>query len=269
MMSHYFKKQLKIGIGWIIVLAIIVAGIYFLFIGNQTPTCFDGKKNQNEEGIDCGGPCKTCSPAESLNIISQIFIPTTVNNYDLVAKIKNPNSDQGADIVNYEFSLYDSTNQLIGTKTGNTYFLPQETKYIVEQKFYTDKAIARIEFKFNDISWIKLSQINDLELRIKNAEYQITEDGSNLLVGTIENKSSYDLDTIKIVGVLFDENKNIIAAGETSINTVLRNESRGFEIFWPYPISVQVKSFDVKVYTDVFENDNFIKTHGEPGSVGQ
>jgi hypothetical protein len=186
-----------------------------------------------------------------------------------VAKIENPNSDHGADIINYEFSLYDSANQLIGTRIGKTYILPQETKYIVEQKFYTDKIIAKIEFKFNDISWKKLSQINDLELRVKNTEYQILEDGSNLLVGTIENKTSYDLDTIKVVGVLLDENKNIIAAGETSMNTVLKNESRGFEIFWPYPIVIEVKSFDVRVYTDIFENDNFIKIHGEPKNAEQ
>jgi hypothetical protein len=267
--NPYFKKQLKIGIGWVVVLAIIVAGIYFLFIGNPKPTCFDNKKNQDEEGIDCGGICKTCSPAQTLNIISQVFIPTTENNYDLVAKIKNPNDDQGADIINYEFSLYDSANQLIGIRTGKTYILPQETKYIVEQKFYTDKTIAKTEFKFNDISWKKLSQINDLELRINNAEYQILEDGSNLLVGAIENKTSYDLDTIKVVGVLLDENKNIIAAGETSMNTVLKDESRGFEIFWPYPIAIQVKSFDTRVYTDIFENDNFIKIHGEPENVEQ
>ena len=250
-------------------LVIIIAGIYFLFINRATPTCFDNKKNQNEEGVDCGGPCKTCNPVQSLSVISQVFIPTITNNYDLVAKVKNPNNDQGADMINYEFDLYDSVNQLIGTRAGNTYILPQETKYIVEQKFSTDKAIARIEFKFNNIYWVKLSQINDLELGIKNTEYQIAEDGSNLLVGAIENKTSYDLDTIKVVGVLFDENKNIIAAGETSMNTVLRNESRGFEIFWPYPIPAEVKSFDVKVYTDAFENSNFIKTHGEPGSIGQ
>jgi hypothetical protein len=268
-MSHYFTKQLKIGFGWIIVLAIIVVGIYLLFINKTTPTCFDGNKNQGEENVDCGGPCKSCNPVQSLSIISQIFIPTTANNYDLMAKIKNPNNDQGAEMINYEFNLYDGTDQLIGTRTGKTYILPQETKYIVEQKFTTDKTIARIEFKFNNISWIKLSQINDLELRIKNTEYQITEDASNLLVGAIENRTSYDLDTIKVVGVLFDENKNTIAVGETSMNTVLRNESRGFEIFWPYPIPTEVKSFDVKVYTDVFENDNFIKTHGEPENIGQ
>lgn len=214
----------------------VVGGIYLL-IKPSTPPVNNGNQNQTKE---------------DLIVISKSFIPTLENNYDLVAKIENPNNNQGADIVNYEFDLYDSADQLIGTRTGKTYILPQETKYVIEQRFATEKTIAKIEVKFNDISWKKLSQINDLELRIKNTGYQILEDGSSVLAGAIENKSSYDLDTIEVAGVLLDANNNIIAVGKTSINTVVRNESRGFEIFWPYPIAEQVKSFDAKAYTDVF-----------------
>ena len=29
----------------------------------QLPTCTDGIRNQNETGVDCGGPCKACSPS--------------------------------------------------------------------------------------------------------------------------------------------------------------------------------------------------------------
>jgi len=68
----------------------------------------------------------------------------------------------------------------------------------------------------------------------------------------VENRSSYDLGTIEVVGVLLDENNKIIAVGRTSMNTVVKNENRGFEIFWPYPIIEEVKSFDARAYTNVF-----------------
>jgi len=266
-MSHYFKKQLKIGLGWIIIIAIIIVGIYFLFFGSSTPTCFDGVKNQNEESVDCGGVCRSCTPEQTLEILFQVIVPTLNNNYDLATKIKNPNSGVGAEMIDYQFNLYDDTNQIVSSKAGKTYILPQETKYVVEPKFYSEKPATKIEFKINNISWKKIGQISDLELQVKNTEYQILEDGSNVLVGAIENRSSYDLDTIEVAGVLFDENNKIIAVGKTSMNTVLRNESRGFEIFWPYPVTEEVKSFDVKVYTNVFLNDNFIKTHGNPERI--
>lgn len=200
---------------------------------------------------------------KDLIILYGDFFPTTDSNYDLIARVQNPNAEWGVESIDYEFNMYDSANQLIGTKTGKTYILPQETKYIVEQKVYSATAIAKIEVVLSDISWEKLSQINDLDLSVKNTDYRILEDSSNVVAGAIENRSSYDLDTIEVVGVLFDANNNIVAAGKTSMNTVVRNESRGFELFWPYPVPAEVKSYGIKAYTNVFLNDNFIKAHGE------
>lgn len=244
-MSQYTKKQLKIGLVWVVIFIVIAGGVYLL-VKPSTPATNNGTQAKKDLIILNGG-----------------FFPTTENNYDLFARVQNPNAEWGVESINYEFDMYDSANQLIGTKIGKTFILPQETKYIIEQKFYSEKPVAKVEFKFSIISWEKLSQINDLDLSVKNVNYQILEDGSNAVVGTIENRSSYDLDTIEVAGVLFDANDNIVAAGKTSMNTVLRNESRGFELFWPYPVPTEVKSYGIKAYTNVFLNDNFIKAHGE------
>jgi len=258
-MSKYFGKQLKIGIVYLIIIAIIVIGIYF--INRPTgPTCSDGIKNQNEEDVDCGGLCGQCKKIEDLQIILQKFIPTTENNYDLVVKIKNPNIVWGVESVDYQINLYDENNQLIGTKTNKTYILPQETKYIIEQKFFSEKQVSKIETKLMNIVWKKLSEFSDLEIGNKNTEYQISEDGYSKLVGSVENKTSYDLDKIEVVGVLFDQNNEIIAVGKTTMNTFLKDEIRGFEMNWPYIISEQEKSFEVKSYTNIFLDENFIKT---------
>ncbi|MDH4359096.1 MAG: hypothetical protein OEV37_04185 [Candidatus Berkelbacteria bacterium] len=262
-MSHYFKKQITIVLIFVLILAIIGAAVYFL-TRPSGPTCSDGIKNQGEEDVDCGGPCKKCKEIEDLKVISKKFIPTTENNFDLVAVVGNPNIDWGARLASYVFELYDGASQLIGSVKGTTYFLPQETKYIVEQRFYSEKTIVEARLMLSDVSWEKLSQINDLELKVKNTDYQILEDGSSEFIGVMENKSSYDLDKIEIVGILFDNNGEIAAAGKTFLNTVMRNENREFSFFWPYPIAVQIKSFIAKTYTNVFLNDNFIKIHGEP-----
>ncbi|MFH1129305.1 MAG: hypothetical protein V1686_01045 [Patescibacteria group bacterium] len=258
-MSHYSKKQLKIGIVYLVIIAIIVVGIYF--INRPTgPTCSDGIKNQNEEDIDCGGLCGQCQKIDDLQIILEKFISTTNSNYDLIVKIKNPNIVWAVESADYQINLYDASDQLIGTKTNRTYILPQETKYIVEQKFFSEKQVAKIETKLSNIIWKKLSEFSDLDIRNRKTEYQILENGFSLLVGSIENKTSYDLDKIEVVGVLFNGQNEIIAVGKTLMNTFLRNESRGFEMIWPYIISEEVKSFDVRPYTNIFLDENFIKT---------
>lgn len=248
-MTHYFKKQLFIGLVFALIVVVIGGGIYLL-VKPSKPVVNNG--NQNQE------------TPESLEILSDKFIPTTENNYDLVARVKNPNSDFGVESVSYVFEIYDSNNQMIASKEGKTYILPQEAKYIIEQKFFSEKSVSKIEFKLKDVSWIKLKEFSELELRIKNRNLQLTAEGFNRISGAIENRSNYDLDKIEVVGLLLDVDGEIIGVGKTEMRTVLMGESRGFEILWSYQISETISNFDIRVYSNVFSNENFLKAHGMP-----
>ena len=41
-------------------LGVVFIIIFLLWNFLTQPTCFDGERNQNEENIDCGGPCDPC-----------------------------------------------------------------------------------------------------------------------------------------------------------------------------------------------------------------
>lgn len=264
-MNTYIKKQFIIGLVWLIIFVVIIGGVYLLINGSSRKHCFDGIKNRNEESIDCGGSCKSC---EETNIQKQPeiliieFIPTIQNYYDLYARIKNPNIVWGIESLSYVFNLYDGNNQLIGYREGKSYVLPQEAKYIIEPRMFLEKSPAKIEFKIKEIIFKKTENFSELELKIKNKNHSIAG-GFHKVVGIIENKTSYDLDTIEVAGLLFDDAGKIIAVGKTEMNTVLSRESRGFEIVWPYQISASVSNFDIRVYSNVFSSENFIKTQGE------
>lgn len=259
-MNHYQKKQFAIAVIFVFIIVVIGGGLYFL-LRPAAPTCFDGIQNQGEKGTDCGGPCGPCEEPEDLIILLEEFIPTVPSDFDLVAKIENPNPNWGIESLNYQFNIYDSNNQLIGYKTGNTYLLPQETKYIIEQRMTTKMDPARVNIELNNINWRKLKDFKELEIRIKNGEIKNIEQGFNKLVGNVENKSNYDLDKIEVSGLLFSDGK-IITVGRTEMRTILMGETRYFEINWPYEASEEVKSFELKPYTNIFLNDNFLKIHG-------
>lgn len=258
---RHFKKQITILVVFLIIVLAIGLGIY-LIVRPEESTCFDGIQNQGEAGIDCGGPCGECSHPVGLEIISQNFIPTTLNNFDLVAKVENPNSNWGVESVPYKFNFYNANNQLIGFKEETTYILPQETKYIVEQKIYLPEVPARMVFELGKTNWQKLKDFSELQIRIKDKSHSII-DGKYRLYAVLENKSTYNLDKVEAVGLLFDENHNIIAAGKTDIRTFLMGESRNIEINWPYA-GKKISSSEIKVYTNVFLDENFIKSHGTP-----
>lgn len=249
-MNHYHKKQFTIAIIFIFIVLVVGLGIYFL-VRPSAPTCFDGIQNQGEKDVDCGGPCGLCPEdiREPLEIISQDFIPTTENNFDLVGQIKNPNRDWGVELLSYNFG-----------REGETYVLPQETKYIIEQRVSVDNP-DEIELELKEINWQRLKDFEELEIRIKDKELKITDQGFYKLVGNVENRSSYDLDKIQVTGLLLSNGK-ILAAGKTEMRTILIGETRYFEINWPYEIAEEITSFELKPYTDIFLNENFLKTHG-------
>jgi hypothetical protein len=57
---------------------LIVVAIWFLNL--ERPTCFDGRNNQDELGVDCGGSCAIFCPAQVLGPVvrwSRMFEVTT------------------------------------------------------------------------------------------------------------------------------------------------------------------------------------------------
>jgi len=249
-MNKYQKKQFTIATIFILVVIIIGLGIYFLI--KPSATCFDNIQNQGEQDVDCGGPCGPCEKAEELVVISVNFISTFSSDFDLVAKIKNPNNDWGAESADYKFNIYDLDNELIGYKTGRTYLLPQETKYIIEQRITTKIDPFRADIELSNINWQELKDFEEIEIGIKDKKHEITEQGFNKASGNIENKSSYDLNKIEIAALLFNEDGKLIAVGKTETRTILAGESRYFEIIWPYQVPEEVSSFEIRTYTNVF-----------------
>lgn len=256
-MNQYKRKQFTIAVVFVFIVVAIGLAVYFLFFQSQA-TCFDNIQNQGEQGIDCGGPCGLCEEPEDLIVISKNFILTTEFNSDLVAEIKNPNNNWGAESLVYVFDIY-SGNELIGSKQGKTYFLPQETKHIIEQRFFSDQTPTRIELKLREINWQKLKDFRELEIKIKNSGIRLTENNFTQIFGNVENRSNFDLDKIEINAVLL-YNDRIVAAGKSEMSTILMGESRYFEINWPF--EVLSDNFELKAYTNIYLNENFLKTHG-------
>jgi len=254
---------------------IFIANIFFLIIGlfiyfgfiKKEPTCFDGIQNQGEEGIDCGGPCNACPipppPVEDLIVSWTKIIPTFQKSYDLVARIKNSNSDYGANFIDYNFKIYNNQNSLIGEKSGKTFILPGETKYIIKPFSSSENALRTI-LEFSQIEWQKLKIYEEPKITINQKTYQKLSGDPYYgeASGIVVNKSLYDFDKILINVVLFDEEENILGAGSVELLTILSGEERYFNILWPYPIPGKISFVDMQVETNVFDSKNFMKRHG-------
>ncbi len=253
------------------------AGIYYFYF-YQTASCFDGKQNQDEAGVDCGGVCVSCERLTAQNLKTnwvKIF-PLENNRYDLAAEITNPNPNFGLSQLNYTFQLKDAAGQIF-TKSGNTFILPGQTKYIIEANFDAGRKIELISLSLPSINkndWQELKPDYDprtVSLYIKDRQFQYLEGKAAVAqaAGVIKNDSDFDFDRVVVSVVLFDADKEAIGVNKTEAWTIPAGSERYFSVLWFEPLSVEVKSLDMLAETNLFADDNFMKQFGEPEQFQQ
>ena len=241
--------------GIFIPLFLIIITVFF-FVWYEEPTCFDGKKNGDEVGIDCGGSCRILCQSQALSpevLWSRAFqiVPGV---YNLVAYIENPNIQSEVLVAPYSFKVYDQNNQLLLERTGVTKISQRKTFAIFEGTVRTDGKIpSRVVFEFTrELSWQKTGEPEpDIERQ------------STVLTGTnetpridavLENDSLDDLEEVEVVSIIFDSNNNAIHSSRTIIENFVRGTVRKIVYTWPEPfdagIGVCATPVDVSLVVD-------------------
>jgi len=268
-MGYRLRKQIIIGIIFILILVLIGTGVYFAWF-KQVPTCTDGIKNQGEENVDCGGLCLSCEYRTIKDIEVQLvkFLPLKENRYDLMAKTSNPNSNYGLQKIKYVFKLYGAAGNLLKEQTGSNFILPKQNKYLVEGSVAADGAVARVEFSIEkpDITeWQKLKEGYNLDLYIQDRQFKSSDDlfDAAQASGVIKNNSNFDFNTVYVSVILFNESKEIVGVNKTEAQTIPAGGERYFSVSWPASFGADVKSFDMQVDTNLFSDANFMRQYGE------
>ena len=237
---------------------------YKVFIEHK-PSCFDGIQNQGELGIDCEGPCEKICQLSFQNIkinwLKSVYVKD--NYYDVGAYLTNPNQNHGSGLVKYKFLFYDSADNIIAERTGETFILPNQDKYIIENRIYSEINIVRIDIQFtNKIVWQEFkSDLEIPELFIENKQvYNINgTQGFDRVSGVMHNKSNYDFDKVIVNVIITDQSNQIVALGKTNLNTIIADERRYFLVYWNTIFSSVIADPIIVAETNIFNSDNFMK----------
>lgn len=222
-------------ISGIVATFLIVVGIPLIFILYEPPTCFDGSKNGEERGVDCGGSCRLLCPFEVTNptVLWSRAFKITEGVYSAVAYIEHPNSNSGVIEAPYTFKLFDSANILVSERIGTTFLLPNTLTPIFEGGITTGERIpARTFFEFNtELKWVRIPE-KEYPLSVKNQRLSnITK--TPRIDAVVENSSVDDIFDLEVVGVVFDIDDNAIAASRTIIPLLERQSSEEIVFTWP------------------------------------
>ena len=241
--------------------------VYFTFI-KAPETCGDGKKNQNETGIDCGGVCTTvCEEnvvGEALEIKEVAFVSGGVGVYDVLSKVYNPNDEIGALSFQYVFILKDASGNILAEKSGTSFILPQETKSLMELNIPLTGVPATVTFTASNAEWKRFSGYQDKpQINIYQRRYDQISSGAGFgeAYGLVSNESPYDFRSLSVKVILRDEAGKLLAVNMTEMRSVKANEERDFRLLWPAAFPGTVATVEMEADADIYNSDNFMQQH--------
>jgi len=202
------------------------------------PSCFDGKQNGDESGVDCGGSCALicADQAHAPTLLWSRAFRTGPSSYTAAAYIENNNPGAGAKAVQYSFQLFDANNQLIVERDGMMDLPPVVDIPIIETGINTGtRAVARTLFAFSATPvWQKIPQQNYIIPTIAqpshNADY-------TSLSATINNNAFADAPNITVAAILYDAG-GVARAASKSVMSVPARSSAPVIFTWPAGIEV-------------------------------
>jgi hypothetical protein len=234
MASWATRRKSYFGYGFVLVVLLLV-GIPLFRIFYIAPTCFDGKQNQNETGVDCGGKCSRVCSSAFLSPRVQWAQADKIGNgiYNLGAYIVNPNLDGAATNVEYMFRLYDKNARLIGERKGSAYLPAHKNTLVFESGVQTGQSIpGPVTFEFTaPIGWEKTSFQND-GIIVSNKTFT-SEGGATSLTATLKNTTLEDYASFYVYAVLYDSNGNQVGFSRTKTDGLTRNSSADIQFTWP------------------------------------
>lgn len=241
-MSIWAERR-KQTIIWVIILLVCgVIAIAAWTVLHREPTCNDRQKNQDEQGVDCGGVCELMCK-ESVQepvILWQRFFKVSEGIYTAATMIQNPNLYSSAADVPYRIRLYDEDGVTIFERDGYMTLYPKYNFPIIDSGIRTLERIpVRMTFEFTgDPVWYR-SQELVTNLSIVN-DVVFNERTSPRIDASIRNDSNIIRKAVKIAALVYDPEGNVMAVSQTIVDSVAPHSSSKMVFSWPEPFAAPI-----------------------------
>lgn len=267
-----FLRQFFTGAAVFILIAGAFYGSYKRFFPTL-PDCFDGIKNQDELGIDCGGTCENKCPlgprpddAKEIQVEWAKYVQSEVNAYDLAAKVINQNKYWGLEKYNYEFKIKDKNGVEILSAKGSSYLLPNSYDYVVVSSQEIKGEPGEIELVLSEEKWASVNEtygIASLAFQINNKTYLPRDiNGFPAVTGYLVNGTTYDFSRIDIKAALYGENENLLAISALNVDSMMAREERYFSSILGATPAEKIANMDFLAIANIFDSENFMRRYG-------
>lgn len=208
----------------------------------SAPTCFDGVKNNDESGIDCGGSCSLVCRAEVIQPIIRWdprLFEILPGIWSSLVYVENPNIDSEAVYVPYTLTIYDEQNDILIKREGATVLPKNKTVGIFDGSIIMPegKKPRRAIFELGkNIVWNKRIS-SEGKIKITHTPLLRLQSAPRV-EANVKNEDIKDLKNIELVIAIFDGQDNAIAASRTFLENLKKGESESVFFTWPRPFEL-------------------------------
>lgn len=238
------RKSIYLG-GTLLVLFVVVGVPAFLW-WYEPPNCFDGIRNGEELGVDCGGGCMLLCPfqTEPLSVRWSRAFRVADGFYSALAYVENTNFNAVTRDAHYRFRLFDSAGVLVAERTGTAVIAAEGPTPIFEGAIDTgSRAVARTLFEVDEPTW---NRMDDPQPSVSIEEERLSSGSiSPRLDAYLRNNEVFDVFDTEVVAILYDERGNAVAASRTIV-PVLENRQRAPLVFtWPEHFGTAIHRIEI------------------------
>jgi len=246
-MSSWANRRKGLIVSALSVISFLIVVGFGVLIFYNPPLCSDGKQNGSELGVDCGGECQKLCPfqASDVSVLWARSVEVNPGQWNAVAYINNPNQEAGIRSIDYTFKAFDSNNILIAERKGSTFIASGITNAIVEPSIVTGNRIpARTFFEFTEPQEFSLLP-NAARAIILGTRELTNEKVAPKLTVVVSNTSLQEIKNIEATAVIFDHEKNAMAASRTELKSLKGSASESIVFTWPRPFPDATSTIDI------------------------
>lgn len=232
-------------------LVLIVLPVWLLT--REAPTCFDGKQNQGEAGIDCGGSCALMCrhQVQPLKIIWAKMFPIRKGSYDVVAYVENQNVAAGAPRIPYTAKLFDASGTVIAERSGETFALPNERFAIFAGNILSGEKVpaeGSIEIAA-DFPWVVATAPK--KQIVVSDKVLVGTDKVPKLSALLANGELETLRNIEVTVVIYDVTGNSVAVSTTKVAKIQDKGTEKIVFTWPAPLAYVAETEKCETPVDI------------------
>lgn len=252
-MNEWSRRRKRFIFLLVFLVVVVVVGVPTYFLFYKAPTCFDGRQNSAEEGVDCGGSCQLLCTSTSLPLVTQgdpqvLKIANGV--YEVVALIENSNTSAEVYRADYIFRIYDAVSSIPLRVIEGSTFVPKGVEFAVFEGPFNlvegaQPSRATFEWKEETMVW-RRNEEERPEIVVGGLSFS-REAETPRLTALVENMSLEDVSNIDLVVLISDETGSVFAASKTFIDRLAPGGGQQVIFSWPRPFESQVAGTEIVV----------------------